>query len=369
MERAAAPGERVEHADRQQQHRAGRNELQPIAGAQQHDTEQHHGNGGVLQPDRRRQHRERGRLPHHPRAAGGRAQAQRQQRQQRRGGHELGQRLVREPGQLIPEGAGQQRHPRRGLAEVAAREPVHGRGNRQRQRAEHQLDAADVPPRMAQADGVEQLQHAGHHPRHQPGTRAVEVLPVDHAVAERQAVGGLQVLHDLIRVQDEVAGQRYRRACRERQRQHQRQQFPRRLVGRARVDQAVEQGVQQRRTWLCRGAPPPGRARRPGRPRRGRSATTGPCRRLPFRHLRPRRSLPFSSDKVAAQEHQVGVVVTAPTAGVAGAGGKAGLSHGRQGRAAGLQGGSRTQSAGTATDTAGRPVLCGWFVAAAMLRA
>ena len=64
----------------------------------------------------------------------------------------------------------------------------------------------------------------------------------DHPVAERQAVGRLQVLHDLVRVQHEVAGQR----------QHRRQQAPGPLGVRLRVQQPVERGAHPASRWLWR---------------------------------------------------------------------------------------------------------------------
>ena len=99
---------------------------------------------------------------------GGGPHAQRQQPHQRCRRHELGQRFVGEAGQLVPEGAGQQCHPRRGLAEVAARKAVHAGRDRQRERAEQQLYAAYVPERLAESYDGEQLEHRGHGTRHQP---------------------------------------------------------------------------------------------------------------------------------------------------------------------------------------------------------
>ena len=180
--------------------------------------------------------------------------AQRQQPDQGRRGHEFGHRLVREAGKLVPERTGHQRDPCRGLAEMAPGEVVHAGRNRQRQRTEQQLDAVHVPPRLAQADHVEQRQHQGHRSRHQPGARAVEVLPVDHPAAERQAVRRLQVLHDLVRMQHEVAGQGHRRAHRKRQRQRRGQEAPRLLGARLPMEQAVQHGAPTARAlWrACR---------------------------------------------------------------------------------------------------------------------
>ena len=110
-----------------------------------------------------------------------------------------------EADQLVPEGACQQGRTPGGFAELTAGEDVHACRNRQGDGAEQQLDAADVPGRLAKADGVVQQKDAGHHSRHQPGAGAVEVLPVGDAVAEGQAVGRLQVLHDLVGVENEVA--------------------------------------------------------------------------------------------------------------------------------------------------------------------
>ena len=56
----------------------------------------------------------------------------------------------------------------------------------------------------------------------------------------------LQVLHELVRMQDEIAGQGDGRARRERQREHRPQQLPDRLGGRLRVQQEVRGGVQRR---------------------------------------------------------------------------------------------------------------------------
>ena len=50
----------------------------------------------------------------------------------------------------------------------------------------------------------------------------------------------LQVLHDLVRVEHEVARQGHRRAYRERQGQYQRHQFPVRLVRGLRVDHRLQ---------------------------------------------------------------------------------------------------------------------------------
>ncbi|MDE0024910.1 MAG: hypothetical protein OXP69_10915 [Spirochaetaceae bacterium] len=247
VEQVAVPGEGIEDAHHDQQRRASQREQQLLARAQEHDGQQHQGNRGVVHPQRRGQHGEAGRAPDYRWAVDFRSHAQRQQPDQRRRGDQLRERFVREGGQFVPERPREQRRPRRGLAEVAPREAIHPGRNRQRKRAEQQLDPTDVPGRLAQANQVEQLEHRRHHTRDQPGAGAVEVLPVDYPVAEHQPVGRLQVLHDLIRMQHEVAAQGDRRPRRERQRQHQGGEPPARLIRRVGVDQSVEQGACQGR--------------------------------------------------------------------------------------------------------------------------
>ena len=144
-----------------------------------------------------------------------------------------------EADQFVPEGACQQGRPPGGFAEVASGKDVHACRNRQGDGAEQQLDAADVPERLAQADGVEQLEDAGHGSGYQPGARTVEVLPVGDAAPEDQAVCRLQVLHDLVGVQNEVTRQSHHGARRKCQRQYQRQIFPG-PVGRPRMQQDLE---------------------------------------------------------------------------------------------------------------------------------
>ena len=165
--------------------------------------------------------------------------AKRQQRHQRSGGYELGHRLVGKADQFVPEGACQQGRPPGSFAGVASGKDVHACGNRQGDRAEQQLDAADIPERLAKADGVEQQKDAGHGSGHQPGARTVEVLPVGDAAPEDQAVCRLQVLHDLVGVQNEVTRQSHGGPGRKCQRQYQRQIFPR-PVGRPRMQQDLE---------------------------------------------------------------------------------------------------------------------------------
>ena len=151
---------------------------------------------------------------------------ERQQRRQRSGGYELCHGLVGEADQLVPEGSRQQSRPAGGFPEVASGKHVHARRNRQRDCAEQQLDAADVPEGLTQADGVEQPEEAGHRSRHQPGARTIEKLPVDDAASEDQPVRRLQVLHDLVGVQNEVTRQSHNGARRKCQRQYQRQVLP-----------------------------------------------------------------------------------------------------------------------------------------------
>ena len=58
--------------------------MQPVSGTQQHDPQQQQRQGGVLHPGRRHDHRETGRLPHHPGTVRVRPQAQRRKKRRRR---------------------------------------------------------------------------------------------------------------------------------------------------------------------------------------------------------------------------------------------------------------------------------------------
>ena len=75
--------------------------------------------------------------------------AQGQQHRQQGRGDELGHRLVGKADQLVPERAGYQREPRAAVSSRCRRaKKVHSGGNQQGNRAERQLDPADVPHRM-----------------------------------------------------------------------------------------------------------------------------------------------------------------------------------------------------------------------------
>ena len=265
VEQSGVPRHRVEYADREEEHARGERELRlrALSDAQQEQAEQGQRQGRVLYPDRRGQHREESHRPDHPRPVRRWPYAQGQQHRQQGRGDELGHRLVGKADQLVPERAGYQRDPRRGLVQVPPRKKVHSGGNQQGNRAERQLDPADVPHRMTETGGVQQRDHPGGQTGHQPRTHAVEDLPVDDAVAEDCIVRRLQVLHDLVGVQYEVAGEGDGRTHCERRHEHRPQELPDRCIGRLRVQQDPRRGVQRRTK-----ARPAALARLPERDRR-----------------------------------------------------------------------------------------------------
>ena len=158
-----------------------------------------------------------------------------------------------EADQFVPEGACQQRRPPGGFAEMASGKDVHACRNCQGDRAEQQFYAVDVPERLAKAEGVKQLEDAGHGSGYQPGARTVEILPEGDAAAEDQTVCRLQMLHDLVGVQNEVTGQSHNGARHKCQRQHQRHIFPR-PVDRPGMQQDFERRLHPCQDGLHRGA-------------------------------------------------------------------------------------------------------------------
>ena len=136
---------------------------------------------------------------------------------------------------------------------MASGKDVHACRNCQGDRAEQQFYAVDVPERLAKAEGVKQLEDAGHGSGFQPGARTVEILPEGDAAAEDQTVCRLQILHDLVGVQNEVTGQSHNGARHKCQRQHQRHIFPR-PVDRPGMQQDFERRLHPCQDGLHRGA-------------------------------------------------------------------------------------------------------------------
>ena len=239
VEQAAIPGDSVENADGGGEPAGCQCEMNPLLRAQKHDSQQQQRSRCVLQPYGCREDREKGRRPNRAGIVHRAPRAERQQSHQRRGCYELGHGLVGEADRFVPESACQQGCSPGGFAEVASAKDVHARWNRQGNGAEQQLDAGNVPERLAKAHGVEQQKDAGDDSGHQPGARPVEVLPVGDAAAEDQAVRGFQVLHDLVGVQDEVAGESHPSSGCKGQRQQQGQILPG-SVGGLRMQQGLE---------------------------------------------------------------------------------------------------------------------------------
>src|SRR5581483_2483540 len=72
------------------------------------------------------------------------------------------------------------------------------------ERAEQDAPHADVLAGGVQPHERRELEHAGEHPWERPATRSFDELPGDKAVAEDEAMGGLQRLVDLVRPIDAV---------------------------------------------------------------------------------------------------------------------------------------------------------------------
>ena len=285
VEQSGVPRHRVEYADREEEHARGERELRlrALFEAQQEQAEQGQRQGRVLYPDRRGQHREESHRPDHPRPVRRWPYAQGQQHRQQGRGDEFGHRLVGKADQLVPERAGYQRDPRRGLVQVPPRKKVHSGGNQQGNRAERQLDPADVPHRMTETGGVQQRDHPGGQTGHQPRTHAVEDLPVDDALPKTASCAGSRYCMissgcSMKSPERAMAARTANAAASNRP-----QELPDRLLGRLRVQQDPRRGVQRRTK-----ARPAALARLPERDRRtAMPPRLAPEARLPGFPARP----------------------------------------------------------------------------------
>ena len=247
VKQRAVPGDRVEYADREENRGRGEDEADLPSGQEKRGSQNHKRKRRVLDAHGRRQDSEDRRrdFPFPRRLLPGLPEAERERGHQQGRGRELGHRLVGEGDQLVPERAGHKRDPGRRFAEMPPREKVHSRRNQKRHGAEKKLYSSDIPDGFPETCGVKQLHDSGDRPGHQPRAGAVEVFPVAYAVSEDEPVGGLEVLHDFVRVQDEVARKRHGRARGETEREHKRQVFPGRPPRVPWVEQGGEQAPQR----------------------------------------------------------------------------------------------------------------------------